>query len=166
MNKHRRILSILLALLILGSGCAVASGGVVTDAARVSSPAAVSVAVGRILCSGLGEGASISDGAQALPSALSSIPSPASQSARLASSILNGVKDFLTGTVDMYTGLFTGDWELMWTGVQEILSGYMDVLTGILGALFIGIFTGEWEQFWTGIQDIFDGTWSFFADTL
>lgn len=45
--------------------------------------------------------------------------------------ILEGALDVMTGLFDFFSGVFTGDWDLMWQGIEEIFTGVWDAITGI-----------------------------------
>ena len=45
--------------------------------------------------------------------------------------ILEGALDVMTGLFDFFSGMFTGDWSLMWQGIEEIFTGVWDAITGI-----------------------------------
>ena len=94
--------------------------------------------------------------------------------------IITTVCDVLIGVLDTFIGLFTGNWEQCWNGIQEIFGGIWDgikaVLTDALEALkgvidtFLGWFgtdldsvwsdiTSTIESVWNGITDIFTSVW-------
>lgn len=105
----------------------------------------------------------------------------------IADTIGNIVQVF-QGVIDFVTGIFTGDWEKVWTGVKEIFGGIWDQIKNIFGTLWdviVEFFTNLgpklWEivtgladqlvqwggQFlgwiWQGIQDLWNGTiWPWF----
>ena len=43
----------------------------------------------------------------------------------------NGIMSHLNGIIDFIRGIFTGNWERVWKGVQEIFSGVFTTMTGI-----------------------------------
>lgn len=56
----------------------------------------------------------------------------------IISSVLGGVFDAVLGVLDIFIGLFTGNWEQMWNGVQELFGGVWDAIVGIFsGAIDI-----------------------------
>lgn len=59
--------------------------------------------------------------------------------------ILNGIWQVLSGLIDFIVGVFTGDWEKAWTGVQEIFSGIWTAISGFF------------EGIWNSIKDIVTG---------
>lgn len=91
------------------------------------------------------------------------------------------VCDILIGILDTFIGLFTGNWEQCWTGIQEVFGGIWEgikaVLTDVLEALkgvidtFLGWFgtdldtvwseiTSTVESVWNGIVDFFASVWN------
>lgn len=90
------------------------------------------------------------------------------------------VCDVLIGILDTFIGLFTGNWEQCWTGIQEVFGGIWEgikaVLTDVLESLkgvldtFLGWFgtdldtawadiTATVESVWNGITDFFTSVW-------
>lgn len=53
-------------------------------------------------------------------------------------SIISGALDVIMGIVKWFTGLFTGDFELMAQGTKQIFGGILSAITGILQSLFTG----------------------------
>lgn len=73
----------------------------------------------------------------------------------------DGALTILAGTLDFFSGLFTGDWSQMWEGLRTVLEGIMKIIAGIFGLsldelkeIFFGWAAGliiSWTLFW---QDI------------
>ena len=61
------------------------------------------------------------------------------------SDILNGVWQVLGGLIDFIVGVFTGDWEKAWNGIESIFSDIWTMIKGIL------------EGIWNAIKDIIKG---------
>lgn len=87
----------------------------------------------------------------------------------LLKGIWDGVYQILNGVIDFIQGIFTGNWEQAWSGVQEIVSGVWDTITGLItGACDLiegillgldswlqGVFKTDWtEIFGPGLGDI------------
>ncbi|MBP3469704.1 MAG: hypothetical protein J6K26_09345 [Lachnospiraceae bacterium] len=49
---------------------------------------------------------------------------------------ISGVLDILGGLLDFITGIFTGDWERCWSGMENVVSGFKDVISSTLQAIF------------------------------
>lgn len=52
---------------------------------------------------------------------------------------LGGALDVLMGLFDVFAGLFTGNWEQMWTGCAEIFEGISDAIVGVFKSQINGI---------------------------
>lgn len=87
----------------------------------------------------------------------------------LVKGIWDGVYQILNGVIDFIQGIFTGNWEQAWSGVQEIVSGVWSNITGLItGACDLiegillgldswlqGVFKTDWtEIFGPGLGDI------------
>ena len=96
----------------------------------------------------------------------------------IVSSVLGTVLDTLTGILDVFIGIFTGNWEQCWNGIKEIFTGIWNGLAGILqsvGNMLLGIFNAicgwfgtTWDETWSSIKqffvDVWDGIVSFFLN--
>lgn len=98
----------------------------------------------------------------------------------LISAALKAALDVITGILDVFIGLFTGNWSQMWDGIKEIFVALwnaikdtfmtvLDMLKGLADA-FLSFFGTSWNEMWTGIKDFFVNTWnaisSFFTGIL
>ena len=85
------------------------------------------------------------------------------------SNILNEALDILTGLFDIFAGIFTGDWDMVWQGVQEVFGAVWDFVVATfenwisrftsLADTVLGWFGTDWETVWTNVK-------RFFSDTL
>lgn len=96
------------------------------------------------------------------------------------SNILNEALDILTGLFDIFAGIFTGDWDMVWQGVQEIFGAVWDFVVATfenwistftsLADTVLGWFGTDWETVWTNVKIFFSDTWnaisSFFSGIL
>ena len=88
----------------------------------------------------------------------------------VVSSVLGSVLNVITGLLDVFIGLFTGNWSQLWDGVKEIFSGVWDAITGLfdtalnllksLAEVVFGWFGTTWESVWTGIKSFFETIWN------
>lgn len=88
----------------------------------------------------------------------------------VVSTVLGSVLNVITGLLDVFIGLFTGNWSQMWDGVKEIFSGVWDAITGLfdtalnllksLAEVVFGWFGTTWESVWTGIKSFFETIWN------
>ncbi len=99
---------------------------------------------------------------------------------QLISDTLSYALDTITAVLDIFIGIFTGNWEQVWDGVKGIftatwnfISGFvtniLNVIKGIFD-VFLGWFGTSWDGVWSGIKDFFVNIWngisSFFSGIL
>lgn len=53
-----------------------------------------------------------------------------------------GLFTIFGGVIDFLTGVFTGNWSMVWEGIKEIFSGIIDAITGIFTGFISGISSG------------------------
>lgn len=96
------------------------------------------------------------------------------------SNIQNEALDILTGLFDIFAGIFTGDWDMVWQGVQEVFGAVWDFVVATfenwistftsLADTVLGWFGTDWETVWTNVKTFFSDTWnaisSFFSGIL
>lgn len=88
--------------------------------------------------------------------------------------IITTVCDVLIGVLDTFIGLFTGNWEQCWNGIQEIFGGIWEgikaVLTDALEALkgvidtFLGWFGTDLDTVWSDITSTIESVWNGIVD--
>lgn len=49
--------------------------------------------------------------------------------------IFGGLLEYLSGIITFLTGVFTGDWEMAWEGLQSIISGFVEIVSGLWNGL-------------------------------
>ena len=97
------------------------------------------------------------------------------------SDILNGVWQVLGGLIDFIVGVFTGDWEKAWNGIESIFSGIWTMIKGILEGIWNAItdiikgaidsmknyiqtvmnsIKSIWENIWNGIKNFASNIWN------
>ena len=96
------------------------------------------------------------------------------------SNTLSYALDTITAVLDIFIGIFTGNWEKVWDGVKGIFaatwnyiknffSNILNVLKGIFD-VFLGWFGTSWDELWSGISDFFVNVWngikSFFGNIM
>lgn len=72
------------------------------------------------------------------------------------SNIWDAIKSIFNGIIDFIRGVFTGDWERAWKGVQEIFGGIFNGLVAIIKAPLNGII-GILNSAIGGINSLIDG---------
>jgi phage-related protein len=78
------------------------------------------------------------------------------------SNIFSLVSGVILGLVDVFSGLFTGDWDLLWTGIKEVFSSIWDFIVSFFTTclttlketsdVILGWFGTSWSEIWTAIQ--------------
>lgn len=86
------------------------------------------------------------------------------------SNILSAALDVLTGLFDIFAGIFTGDWDTVWQGVQEVFGAVWDFVVATfenwistftsLADTVLGWFGTDWETVWTNVKTFFSDTWN------
>ena len=94
--------------------------------------------------------------------------------------VIGTVLDVITGILDVFIGLFTGNWDQCWNGIKGIFeavwNGIKDWFTNILNVIkgvfdvVLSWFGTSWDACWNGIKSFFEGIWngivSFFTGIL
>ena len=86
------------------------------------------------------------------------------------SDIFTFVTDTILSVLDVFIGLFSGNWEQCWNGIKGIFTGIWDfvvnqfsnilnTLTGVAD-VFLSWFGTSWDEVWTSIKDFFVGIWN------
>ena len=75
----------------------------------------------------------------------------------------------ITGIFDIFSGLFTGNWTLVWQGVSEIFSSIWEGMKGLfeialntikgIAEVILSWFGTTWNEAWTAIKEFFTGLW-------
>lgn len=92
------------------------------------------------------------------------------------SNILGVVLDVLVGLFDVFAGIFTGDWDRVWQGVEEIFGGVWDFVVATftnwidtfkgLADTVLGWFGSSWDEAWSAVKDFFEGIWESIKSTV
>ncbi|ABP53017.1 phage tail protein [Salinispora tropica] len=79
-----------------------------------------------------------------------------------AAQAIAGLVDVIRGVIDFLVGVFTGDWERAWSGVQSIFSGIIDAVIGILKIIFgpFGTMAGIFSDGLSRVSDLWSSVWS------
>lgn len=83
---------------------------------------------------------------------------------------LQGVLDIIIGIIDIFTGVFTGNWSKAWIGVQEVFGSVWNLIKNVVITV-VGVIKGEadailgwfgssWNNVWEGIKTFFIGVWN------
>ena len=78
--------------------------------------------------------------------------------------------DTILSVLDVFIGLFSGNWEQCWNGIKGIFTGiwnfvvnqFSNILNTLRGVadVFLGWFGTSWNEVWTSIKDFFVGIWN------
>lgn len=89
---------------------------------------------------------------------------------KVISVVLKTVLDVIIGLLDVFIGIFTGDWKRVWQGVKTIFSAVWNGIKGIAKAafntlkkvtnVFLGWFGTSWKGIWNGIKKFTSGIWN------
>lgn len=84
--------------------------------------------------------------------------------------VIGTVLDVITGILDVFIGLFTGNWDQCWNGIKGIFeavwNGMKDWFTNILNVIkgvfdvVLGWFGTSWDACWNSIKSFFEGIWN------
>lgn len=92
----------------------------------------------------------------------------------------DGTFQMIAGVLDVFIGIFTGDWERFTQGITRITEGFWTIVAGIFGMSLEDLkhlfndwdkwLNDTWTAFWAGIERFIDTTWEnikkFFSDGL
>ncbi|TQN30620.1 TP901 family phage tail tape measure protein [Haloactinospora alba] len=78
---------------------------------------------------------------------------------QIITGIFSGALDVISGVLDIFIGLFTGDWRRMWDGVRRIFSGVWTAVTSIFQGA-VTILKGLVSGLITGIVTPFKWLWN------
>jgi hypothetical protein len=85
----------------------------------------------------------------------------------IIATILQTVCDAILGILDFFIGIFTGNWELAWTGVKEFFGSIWQGIKDIFGPILEGIketATTIWTAISDKIKEILTAIHDFFAE--
>ena len=84
--------------------------------------------------------------------------------------IFSEISGIILGLLDVFIGLFTGNWSQLWDGIKGIFTSIWDFIvntfSNILNTLkgiadvVLGWFGTSWNEVWTSIKDFFVNTWN------
>lgn len=76
--------------------------------------------------------------------------------------VISAVVDVLTGVIQFITGVFTGDWDLAWTGIQNIFGGVWDAICAIVETawnviqIILSPVVKWFTNLWQGIKNVWN----------
>ena len=89
---------------------------------------------------------------------------------KVISVLLKTVLNVIIGVLDIFIGIFTGDWKRVWQGVRMVFSAVWNGIKGIAKAafstikkvtnVFLGGFGTSWRGIWNGIKQFTSSIWN------
>ena len=89
---------------------------------------------------------------------------------KVISVLLKTVLNVIIGVLDIFIGIFTGDWKRVWQGVRTVFSAVWNGIKGIANAafstikkvtnVFLGWFGTSWRGIWNGIKQFTSSIWN------
>lgn len=86
----------------------------------------------------------------------------------------DGAFQMIAGLLDIFTGLFTRDWDLFTSGIQQVTEGFWTIIAGMFGMSLDELrrlvqswdqwMTDTWNAFWNGILSFIRGVWQTVSD--
>lgn len=94
----------------------------------------------------------------------------------LIAQAIGNLADILSGILDFLSGVFTGDWELAWQGIQEIFDGVWNLITDFLSSSWetiktvisngIEIAKAAIKAGWNAVKTVTSSTWNAIKDKI
>ena len=91
-----------------------------------------------------------------------------------AITVFQGAFDTIAGALDIFTGVFTADWETFHRGLEETNRGFWTIIAGMFGTNLEGLratvqqwdrdIDQMWREFWGSIVGFFQGFWQTIKD--
>lgn len=82
---------------------------------------------------------------------------------------IQGVIQTLQGVIDFVIGVFTGNWQMAWSGIQNIFGGIWNAIRGVFTAVWEGIkgaisaglayISGLWNSIWSSVSSFVSSAW-------
>ena len=89
---------------------------------------------------------------------------------KVISVLLKTVLNVIIGVLDIFIGIFTGDWKRVWQGVRTVFSAVWNGIKGIANVafstikkvtnVFLGWFGTSWRGIWNGIKQFTSSIWN------
>ena len=87
--------------------------------------------------------------------------------------VIKGALQIISGVLNVFAGLFTGDWSRMWKGVQQILGGAWTVIKALVNTGLVALravldiavagIKAAAGRIWDGIKGVFSAAGSWFS---
>ena len=86
------------------------------------------------------------------------------------SGVIGGVLDTLNGLLDFLIGIFTGDWERAWSGIEAFFQGIWETMKALANTILsaihgniqtvLSIIQALWQQVWSAVSGFFSAIWN------
>lgn len=83
--------------------------------------------------------------------------------------IIKAAMQIAQGVIQVVTGIISGNWENVWTGMRNILSGVWNLITSLVSGAIrvvqsvivgtVSAIAGVWNSIWSGILSFLGGIW-------
>jgi tape measure domain len=74
--------------------------------------------------------------------------------------IISGALNVIKGLIQVFTSIFTGDWNQLWEGIKKILKGAVDLILGIMTLQFLGGIKTAFTNLLTNGVNIIKNMWT------
>lgn len=75
--------------------------------------------------------------------------------------VIDGALNFIMGIVNVFAGLFTGDFSRMWDGIKQMFTGAVQFLWNAIQLYFVGRIIGVARSFIGLFRGLFSSMWNF-----
>lgn len=84
--------------------------------------------------------------------------------------VITAVMQVIQGIIQVVTGIISGNWSMVWTGIMNILAGVwagivaviagaINIVLSVIGAV-LGVIAAVWNSAWSGIAGFLGGIWN------
>lgn len=98
---------------------------------------------------------------------------------QIVADLFKSILDLVLSVLDVFIGIFTGNWSQVWEGIKGIFLSVWDVVVSLfknglnmlkeMADVFLGWFGTSWDELWGSVKTFFSETWekitTFFSET-
>src|SRR5690625_4626643 len=74
--------------------------------------------------------------------------------------VIEGAITFITGIIQAFSALFTGDWSALWDAIKQIVSGAVQFVWNFIQLWFVGKILKAGKTLFTGLRSIISNLWN------
>ena len=74
--------------------------------------------------------------------------------------VIEGTLKVITGIIDFFKALFTGNWSALWSAVKQIVTGAVQAIWGLIQLWIVGKIIGAVKAFAVAFKGVFTSLWS------